>query len=180
MNPPLRQLLPGERATVCAWAVGEQWPGLTKGRLIDYEEFVQILASPGHHSFALGEGRLPLIGFGQIWVAANGTVNLVRLLIDPIERGKGFGKLLCQLLLAQALCLPSTSRVKLRVRRDNIPAVAVYRALGFLELESESNEQVLGMAYEVLNVDEFVGNDSVKPLPDAKGGEIAAHFSDGR
>lgn len=148
MNPSLRHLLPEERQAVCAWAMAERWPGLTKGQQLTCDEFVQMLELPGHHSFALSEGLSPAVGFGQIWLAPDGTVNLVRLLIDPSKRGNGLGRRLCTLLLAEAMHTFDANRVKLRVRRDNQPAIAVYRALKFRELEAESNQQVMAMVYE--------------------------------
>ena len=148
MNPTLRPPHPEQYRTVCSWAIAEQWPGLVKGSLLSYDEFPQILGLPGHLSFELGEEGSPAIGFGQVWVATIGTVNLVRILIDPALRGKGLGKQLSSLLLAEALRLPNVQQVKLRVRRDNLPAVAVYRSIGFRELASESNANVMAMAYE--------------------------------
>jgi ribosomal protein S18 acetylase RimI-like enzyme len=144
----LRQLRPDEYRTVCSWAIAEQWPGLVKGHPLTYDEFPQILGLPGHFSFALSGEASPAIGFGQVWIAPNGTKNLVRILVDPAMRGKGFGRRLCSLLLAEALRMPYVQQVKLRVRRDNLSAVAVYRSIGFRELAAESNVHILAMAYE--------------------------------
>lgn len=148
MGTRLRELHIDEYLAVCAWAIAEEWPALVKGSLLTYEDFPKILAQPGHLSFAMSEDESPAIGFGQIWSSPNGKTNLVRILVDPAFRGKGFGKSLCSLLLKEALCLPNVKEVRLRVRRDNIPAVAVYLSLGFRELEAESHATVLAMAYE--------------------------------
>jgi ribosomal protein S18 acetylase RimI-like enzyme len=147
MHTKLRQLHTNEYHSVCSWAIAEHWPGLIKGQLLTIEEFPHILKLASHFSFALSEEDAAVIGFGQIWLAPNGSTNLVRLLVDPALRGQGYGKRLCALLLAEALRMPGCTQVKLRVRRDNLPAVAVYRSIGFCELEAESNEHVLAMAY---------------------------------
>ncbi|MEJ6004024.1 GNAT family N-acetyltransferase [Paucibacter sp. AS339] len=147
MDLILRDLLPDEQQFVCAWAQAEHWPGLVKGSTLTREEFPNILHLPGHMSFAVSLQGLPAFGFGQIWCAPNGRANLVRILVDPAMRGQGLGRRLCALLLEQALLLPKVTEVFLRVRRDNAPAVAVYRSLGFREIQEESNPDVLAMVY---------------------------------
>ncbi len=149
MGAKLRELHPDEYTAACAWAIAERWPGLVKGSVLTYEEFSKILNLEGHLSFAMSEEGSPAIGFGQIWLSSNGKANLVRILVAPAMRGRGLGKQLCSLLLAKALRMPNVKQVSLRVHKDNRPAVAVYRSLGFRELEGESNAQVLAMAYEV-------------------------------
>jgi ribosomal-protein-alanine N-acetyltransferase len=148
MDLKLRALRTEEYPRVWAWAAAEAWPGLVKGSVLTEDDFSKILGLPGHVSFALSDEGQPALGFGQIWHAPTGKTNLVRLLVDPAMRGKGFGKRLCSLLLAEALRTPNVERVCLRVRKDNAPAVAVYRSLGFRELEEESNADVLAMACE--------------------------------
>jgi len=147
MSTKLRELHVEEHNIVCAWAMEENWPALVKGEVLTHEDFPRILALPGHLSFAMSEEGSSVLGFGQIWLSQNGKVNLVRIIVDPAMRGRGIGKRLCALLLAEALNLPNVTHVFLRVRRDNLPAVAVYRALGFASVETESNENVLAMAY---------------------------------
>lgn len=141
----LRPVHPSEYGRVAAWAIAEAWPGKNKNVLLTLQDFSEVLVLPGHLSFALSEPGGEAMGFGQIWTNNAGVVNLVRILIAPHLRGQGLGKKLCALLLehaTQVLCAPS---VKLRVYRNNLPAVAVYRALGFETLESESNAEVLAM-----------------------------------
>lgn len=147
MTTELRELHADEYATVCAWAVKENWPGTVKGELITQDGFLKVLTLPAHLSFALSEPGAPALGFGQIWLSPNGRANLVRIIVDPAMRGRGLGKRLCALLLAQALRLPDVTQVVLKVRRDNLPALAVYRQLGFKDIEAESHAHVLAMAY---------------------------------
>ena len=85
------------------------------------------------------------MGFGQIWTNSAGVVNLVRILIASDQRGKGHGKELCALLLDHATQVLDATSVKLRVYRNNLSAVAVYRSLGFEPIESESNAEALSM-----------------------------------
>ncbi len=145
----LRALQPNEYQAVCARAIGEQWPGLVKGTVLTSDDFPRILELPGHSSYAMGDGDTPAIGFGQVWQSPNGKTNLIRILVDPARRGKGLGKQLCALLLAEALAKPGVQQVSLRVRRDNLPAVAVYRSLGFHDGQDTGNPEVLAMEYSV-------------------------------
>ncbi|STQ91119.1 GNAT family N-acetyltransferase [Iodobacter fluviatilis] len=147
MSRKLRELHAHEYENVCAWAIKENWPGLVKGEVITHEGFLKILMLPGHLSFAMSEEGASALGFGQIWLSPNGKTNLIRILVDPAMRGRGIGKNLCALLLAEALRISNTAQVFLRVRRDNLPAVAVYRFLSFKDIEGESNADVLAMAY---------------------------------
>jgi hypothetical protein len=50
--------------------------------------------------------------------------------------------------IAEALRLPATTGVKLRVRHDNFLAVRVYQSLGFATNEAESNDAVMAMTYD--------------------------------
>ena len=153
MDTKLRELHPSEYIAACNWAIAEQWPGLVKGSVLTHEEFPKILSLPSHFSFAMSEKGSLAFGFGQIWLSPNGKTNLVRILVAPAMRGKGLGKRLCALLLTEALRMPNVKLVSLRVRRNNLPAVAVYRSIGFHELEAESNADVLAMAYAVKPVE---------------------------
>lgn len=146
MPTSLHPIRPTDHALFASWAIAEQWPGQRKGAILTEAEFPGLLDLPGHYSFCLSEENRPAIGFGQIWINAAGAVNLVRILIAPHLRGQGLGKMLCALLVAEAGRLTGTDTVKLRVRRNNAAAVAVYSHLGFQVLELESNSEVLAMA----------------------------------
>lgn len=143
----LNALQTADVARVCAWAMAEAWPGLVKGQVVTPEGFPRLLELPGHASYALSVPDTSAVGFGQIWVSPNGRTNLVRLLVDPTLRGRGLGKRLCALLLSEALRRPGVSQVFLRVKRDNGPAVAVYRSLGFVEVPAESQDTAMTMVY---------------------------------
>ena len=126
--------------------MAEGWPGREKGIPITAPEFSEILKLPGHSSYCMSENGEPPVAFGQIWVSSANTVNLVRVIVDPNRRGRGFGKQLSAFLLAEARKLPQASTVRLRVLRANIAAVSLYTSLGFFVVETESNESVLALA----------------------------------
>lgn len=143
----LRPLALDEHAVVAAWAIAEGWPGRNKLITLTPEEFALITALPGHASFAMSEAGGPVLGFGQVWTSPAGVVSLVRIIVDPARRGRGLGRQLSALLLQEALRIAAGGQVKLRVRRGNVPALAIYSALGFRVLDDESNAEVLAMAF---------------------------------
>lgn len=146
MSHTLRPLQSTEIETVANWAIAEGWPGREKQIQLTAQEFMQLLTLPGHLSLCMSERNHPPIGFGQVWVSPENTVSLVRVIVDPNLRGKGFGKKLSALLLAEARKLPQAKLVKLRVQRSNIAAVSVYTSLGFRVIDAESNSTVYAMA----------------------------------
>ena len=102
---------------------------------------------PGEHgqSFCLAESSANLLGFGQYLMRKPGAVHLARIIISPAVRGKGFGTLLCQLLMARAIQATGANEVTLAVFRDNVVALSLYSSLGFSAVEAECSEKVLSM-----------------------------------
>lgn len=141
----LRKTLPSDFVPVTVWAIAEGWPGRTKQVPMSEGELAEIVVMPGHASYSLNQSNGEVVGFGQVWIDPAGKVNLVRILVAPAMRGRGIGKKLCKLLLMEARYISADSSVGLRVRRDNIAAVAVYRSLGFVTEEKESNSIVMAM-----------------------------------
>jgi len=133
---------------IAAWAMAEGWLGRQKGVPLDEVEFAAILALPGHHNHCLADAQGVAAAFGQVWIDSSGGVNLVRIVVDPARRRKGLGRELSRLLLREALRHAQGGPVRLRVRRDNTGAIAVYRALGFRENDAASNVVALAMVYD--------------------------------
>ena len=75
-------------------------------------------------------------GFAQRWQEAPPAWHLGRLIIAPAARGHGYGRRLCELLMAEANGTRHT--LTLRVRRDNTIAHRLYLDLGFQASEAES------------------------------------------
>ena len=71
------------------------------------------------------------VGYGEIWEHPDADeAELARLIVDPARRGRGLGRLLATLLLAEARRL-GWADVWLRVVPDNEPALRAYAAAGF-------------------------------------------------
>ncbi|TNE80538.1 MAG: GNAT family N-acetyltransferase [Bacteroidetes bacterium] len=58
-------------------------------------------------------------------------VRLCRLIVDPEERGKGYGQHLVKLLISEAKKQKPDYRVSLNVLADNPTAIAIYEKCGF-------------------------------------------------
>jgi len=111
-------------------------------------ELPELLAVPDAGSYCMSERDGKPLGFGQFWVVTAGAVHLGRIIVSPNERGRGLGKSLCELLIAEAVPATGATAVTLRVYLDNAPALAVYSSLGFCIVESESTDEVFFMRAE--------------------------------
>lgn len=103
---------------------------------------LELEVRPG---WALLDGQGVCVGFGQYWMTGAGTAHLGRIIVSPLARGRGLGRLLVQSLSAQAMRESGIQRLTLRVYRDNTAAVALYRDLGFQQVEASSTQELLFM-----------------------------------
>jgi GNAT superfamily N-acetyltransferase len=82
-----------------------------------------------------------------------GVCEMKRLFLRPAYRGKGLGKLLVESIIGEARKLGYTS-----MRLDTLPgrmdtAIALYRSIGFVEIEPYCENPVEGAKFMELNVD---------------------------
>ncbi|HUY57846.1 MAG TPA: GNAT family protein [Candidatus Micrarchaeaceae archaeon] len=100
--------------------------------------------SPGTYEFRLRTIEADrLVGFVALfnidWPNSHGWVAVG--IGDPADRGKGFGREAVSLVLRFAYHELGLRRVSLDVIADNLPAIALYRSLGFRE-EGRLRERV--------------------------------------
>ena len=69
--------------------------------------------------------------FGQMYERL-GRINLARLVVHPMSRGRGVGKRLIGLMLEVGPRLFESDEFSLFVYRDNLPALECYKAMGFV------------------------------------------------
>jgi ribosomal-protein-alanine N-acetyltransferase len=101
---------------------------------------------PGGCSYSLVNLENQCIGFGQHWPTGPATAHLGRIIVAPNVRGHGMSRILCELLIKQAVEAIDALTVTLRVYRDNVIAVSLYSSLGFSVVESKSTEELLFMS----------------------------------
>ncbi|NBU23104.1 MAG: tRNA (adenosine(37)-N6)-threonylcarbamoyltransferase complex transferase subunit TsaD [Actinobacteria bacterium] len=91
------------------------------------------LQSPNCHYVGLFDNEL--VGYaGLSTIPGTFSSDVQTIAVAPAQRGKGFGKLLFQELLAKAKSLGSEQAL-LEVRIDNEPAIELYKAFGFERID---------------------------------------------
>ena len=87
-----------------------------------------------------------------------GVCEIKRLFLRPAYRGKGLGKVLVESIIGEARKLGYT-----RMRLDTLPgrmdtAIALYRSIGFVEIEPYCEKPVEGAKFMELNLDAIKQN----------------------
>jgi len=86
------------------------------------------------------QGRL--VGFGQVIEVSATAAHLARIIVNPRLRRRGFGRRLMEGLLTFSR-QQGFRRITLNVYRNNVPALTLYRALGFgVIFEDEENDSL--------------------------------------
>ncbi|WP_295556948.1 GNAT family N-acetyltransferase [uncultured Stenotrophomonas sp.] len=149
MEPNLRPVQPSNYATIADWLDSAQatqrWAGPGVPFPLPPERFAQVLELAVRPGWVLLDEQDVCVGFGQYWMTDTGTAHLGRIIVSPLARGRGLGRLLMQSLSAQALREDGIQRLTLRVYRDNTAAEALYRDLGFQQVETSSTPELLFM-----------------------------------
>jgi ribosomal protein S18 acetylase RimI-like enzyme len=85
------------------------------------------------NSFVLNLNGI-IVAYGEIWIDDE-EIEIARLLVNPMHRCEGFGRLLAQHLLrkARSIC----TNIWLRVHPQNKAALALYSKLGFTRTSVE-------------------------------------------
>lgn len=149
MEPNLYAVQPSHYASIAGWldsaAATQRWAGPGVPFPLPPERFAQVLELEARPGWALLDEQGQCLGFGQYWMTDAGTAHLGRIIVSPLARGRGLGRLLMQALSAQALREDGIQRLTLRVYRDNTAAAALYRDLGFQQVEASSTQELLFM-----------------------------------
>jgi ribosomal-protein-alanine N-acetyltransferase len=149
MEPNLRIVQPLHYATIADWLdsaeATQRWAGPGVPFPLSPERFAQVLELAVRPGWAMLDEKDLCVGFGQYWMTDTGTAHLGRIIVSPLARGRGLGRLLMQALSAQAQREDGIQRLTLRVYRDNTAAVALYRDLGFQQIEASSTPELLFM-----------------------------------
>lgn len=149
MNSLLRIPIASDYDTIASWIPDSiscaRWAGPHLRFPFVSQELPELLMVPNAYSFSMAQGNDVPFGFGQFWRRGESSVHLGRIIVSPHERRRGYGKALCNLLIAEALSATKAETITLRVYRDNAPAFSIYSNLGFLIVESESNAEAFAM-----------------------------------
>jgi ribosomal-protein-alanine N-acetyltransferase len=80
---------------------------------------------------SLEAGAPPLVGYVCRWIDTE-VIEIHNVAVDPGWRRRSVGRSLVEQVLVEARCA-RVERVLLEVRRHNLPAIRLYRSLGFLQ-----------------------------------------------
>ncbi len=151
MTECLHPVQPRHYAVIGAWldsaSATQRWAGPGVPYPLAPDAFAQALQLPQRPGWVLLDAHGHCIGFGQYWPTSPGTLHLGRIIVSPQARGRGLGRALMQALMAQALQSAAVERLTLRVYRDNVAAVTLYRDLGFQPMEDASTPDLLFMQH---------------------------------
>lgn len=117
--------LPASIRPVWADEPSSRWLSMLSDRVADHQVLPELTAAPARY-LTLLDGSVPVaIGRGA---TAEDWLGLACLNVHPEYRGRGFGRLVTELLLADT----AASFSYLQVNADNAPARALYESLGFV------------------------------------------------
>lgn len=111
------------------WLAPKTPPPLSPDEMLHWRE-------PGHDAYLLWQtGRAEPAGYGELNRLGTGRRHywLGHLIVDPAQRGRGYGVQLTQLLLEEAFQRRGAIRVTLVVFPENHAALACYQAAGMRE-----------------------------------------------
>lgn len=149
MKPDLCPVHPSHYAAITRWPESaeatQRWGGPGVPFPLPPERFEQVLELEVRPGWALLDEQGVCVGFGQYWMTATDTAHLGRIIVSPHMRGRGLGRTLMQALCARAQHEDGVQHLTLRVYRDNAGAVALYRDLGFQQVEASSTPELLFM-----------------------------------
>ena len=131
----LRPAIQQDLHTVLTWIeTPEQlklWGGSALSFPPEMERSWREIEARDDKSFVLVDADGQLVGFGQTLSRAANVVHLGRIIVSPIFRGKGLGRLLCEQLIEVANERPRPDQITLNVFRNNAAALSLYAAIGF-------------------------------------------------
>ena len=128
--------------TVLVWIRDKEDCKLWAGPMVRFPLTLENLKqdiefSPGN-TFAMQDAGGELLGLGQLLDKGNQRIHMARVIIAPNQRGKGWGDLLCRLLIDEGLKRFEEVYFTLNVYSDNSNAVKLYHKLGFKAKDAPS------------------------------------------
>ena len=100
----------------------------------------QISYTPENSLCIEQEGEL--VAFGQLIRKSEHRLHFARIIVNPTERRKGYGRILCRGLIEKAVG-QRCDRITLNVYRTNPAAMKLYERLGFEERQPPAEDQPL-------------------------------------
>lgn len=135
MTHTLRPATPDDLEVVLSWIDSPAALKLWGGEHLTWPPEVSKtwgeIGADERNTFALVDADGNVIGFGQALPREAGIAHLGRIILSPGVRGQGLGRVLVRALIDAARANINAGAITLYVYRDNLPAVRLYRSLGF-------------------------------------------------
>jgi len=139
----LRPAIQRELQTVLTWIETPEQLKLWGGSALSFppetERTRREIEARDDNSFVLVDADGQLVGFGQTLSRAANVIHLGRIIVSPLSRGKGLGRLLCEQLIHVAIEHYHSDQITLNVYKNNAVAFSLYTAIGF-EAVAENRE----------------------------------------
>ncbi len=144
MEYNLRSAAPEDLQVILDWVTSPEQLRLWGGPALTYPPRVDRtwgeIGATTQNTFSLIDAASHVSGLGQILLREKDTAHLARIIVSPALRRNGIGHILCQQLMRVASQRYGTTGFTLNVYKDNLPAVKLYRSLGFI-IVAEDTEQ---------------------------------------
>jgi ribosomal protein S18 acetylase RimI-like enzyme len=128
--------------TLIAWIKDKEACRLWAGPLVRFPLTLQSLKKDiefsEENTFVMVNDAGELLGLGQLLEKENHRIHMARVIVSPLQRAKGFGELLCRLLIDEGIKRFAKVYFSLNVYSDNTTAVKLYQKLGFKSKVSPS------------------------------------------
>lgn len=114
-----------------------RWAGPNVSFPIKAAQLAVEIEFDSSNSYVLDNAR-DVIAFGQLLDKKHGVLHFARIIVNPGQRGEGYGRRICQHLIDVAE-KRDCQRVSLNVYRHNHRALSLYQSLGFKEVVAKSS-----------------------------------------
>lgn len=144
----LRRRADADISTVIGWIPDARalylFTGPRLGWPLTADQLTAMTATSDARAWVMVDDGSLLIGHFDLTLMED-TARIGRVIVDPAERGRGYGAALVGLAVESARSLGAT-RVALNVIADNAPAIATYERAGFQQLPVGDRPGVRSMA----------------------------------
>jgi ribosomal protein S18 acetylase RimI-like enzyme len=144
MNYSLQPASREDLQVVLTWIEAEEslklWGGPTLVFPPHVENIWREVGATQDNTYSLLDPETNVVGFGQALRRGPATVHLARIIVAPVLRGNGLGRILCQQLIQIGVKDYQAAAATLNVYMINVPALRLYESLGFT-IVSEDSEQ---------------------------------------
>ena len=113
------------------------WAGPSVRFPLALEPLKQDIHFSEENTFSMLNENGALLGIGQLIQKETCRLHMARVIVSPLQRGKGLGSLLCRLLMSEGRKRFGEINFSLNVYSNNTNALRLYKKLGF-KLHPES------------------------------------------